>query len=357
MSLFEGHRDKGLQRLFIEMPDHAKDQVVWKWPDQQIIQYSQLNVDLDYQAVFTNLGKVIGVMGPGRYRLDDGASLTLGWLVDRLTGDAYYDAEVYFVATRDIPNIEFGGPVDNLTDGPTGLVVTLRVFGELAFRVTDPSTLLAKLIGTGAEGDFNAEVSTWVTDQTLAAIRPVLPNIVAEHGVLAMGQLQDATSRAALAKANETLAAYGLTITTFGELNVNLTDADAQQLKQFAATKAYSTLSGSFDSAVRGEAALEIASGIATGNGGAQQGIVAGMMMGVPLAPAAASASVPAAPAAASVPPPTTAPGAAHDPAAEASIDAAGAAMAHFCGQCGVSLAPGMRFCPNCGAAIQALRS
>ncbi len=152
MPLFEGHRDKGTQRLFIEMPDQAKDQVAWKWPDQQIYRYSQLNVDLDYQAVFTNLGTVIGVIGPGRHQLDEGASLALGWLVNRLSGDAYYDAEVYFVATREFPNVEFGGPVDNLTDGPTGLVVTVRVFGELAFQVTDPSVLLAKLIGTGAEG-------------------------------------------------------------------------------------------------------------------------------------------------------------------------------------------------------------
>ena len=339
MPLFEGHRDRGIERLFIEMPDHAKDKVAWKWPDQQIIKYSQLNVDLDYQAVFTNLGKVIGVMGPGRYRLDEGASLALGWLVDRLTGNAYYDAEVYFVTTRDIPNVEFGGPVDSLSDGPTGLVVTLRVFGELAFRVIDPGTLLAKLIGTGAEGDFNSEVSTWATDQTLAAIRAVLPDIVAEHGVLAMGQLQDATSKATLVKVNEALAPYGLTVTAFGELNVNLPDADAQQLKQFAATKAYSTLSGSFDGAVRAQAALEIAGGIANGNVGAQPGIVAGMMMGVPLAPAPAMA--PAAATAASPPPATTA-----RPAAPA---------ANFCGQCGAKVALGMHFCPNCGVAIQAL--
>jgi membrane protease subunit (stomatin/prohibitin family) len=355
MPLFEGHRDKGLQRLFIEMPDNAKDRVVWKWPDQQIIQYSQLNVDLDYQAVFTNLGKVIGVMGPGRYRLDEGASLALGWLVDRLTGNAYYDAEVYFVATRDIPNIEFGGPVDNLTDGPTGLVVSVRVFGELAFRVTDPATFLAKLIGTGAEGDFNAEVSTWVSDQVLAAIRAVLPDIVAGHGVLAMGQLQDGTSQAALAKANDALSAYGVTITRFAELNVNLPDADAQQLKRFAATKAYSGLSGSFDSAVRGEAALEIAGGIASGNVGAQQGIVAGMLMGVPVAPAPAAPAAPGAPPAASVPPPaaTVPPPAASVPPPEPA-DAPEAAAANFCSQCGAELAPGTHFCPNCGAAVQA---
>lgn len=337
MPLFEGHNDHGLKRLFIEMPDAAKDKIAWKWPDQQIIQHSQLNVDLDYQAVFTNLGKVIGVMGPGRYPLDEGASLALGWLVDRLTGNAYYDAEVYFIATREIPNIEFGGPVDNLTDGPTGLVVTVRVFGELAFKVIDPTNLLAKLIGTGAQGDFDAETSAWVKDQTLAAIRAVLPDLVASHGVLAMGQLQEATGQAALVKANERLAPYGLAVTTFGELNVNLPDADAQQLKQFAATKAYSGVAGSFDSAVRGQAALEIAHGISEGNVGAQQGVMASMMMGVPVAPtpAAAPTAAPAAPAA------TTAASQSGEPSAS-----------HFCSQCGTALAPGAHFCANCGAAV-----
>jgi membrane protease subunit (stomatin/prohibitin family) len=333
MPLFEGHRDRGLQRLFIEIPDHAKDELVWKWPDQQIIQHSRLNVDLDYQAVFTNLGKVIGVMGPGRHALDEGASLALGWLVDRLTGNAYYDAEVYFVATRDITNVGFGGPVDNLTDRPTGLVVTLRVFGELAFRVTDPATLLAKLLGTGADGDFTAEASSWVTDQALAAIRAVLPDIVAEHGVLAMGELQAATTKAALAKANEEVSAYGLAVSAFGELNVNLPDADAQQLKQFAATKAYSGLAGSFDAAVRGQAALRIADGIANGNVGAEPGIVTGMMMGVPLAPPLAPANGVA-------------------PAVAAAAEPAAAATPHFCAQCGSALAPGSHFCSNCGAPV-----
>ena len=334
MPLFQGHKDSGVQRLFIEMPDNQKSLIAWKWPDQQIIQHSVVNVDLDYLAVFTNLGKVIGTLGPGRHPLDEGASLTLGWLVDRLTGDAYYDAELYFITTRDVTNQKFGGPVDNLTDGPTGLVVSLRVFGELAFRVTDPSVLLAKLIGTDGVEDFNNAISTWVEEQALAAIRAVLPDLVSEHGVLAMGQLQDATGDAALAKANEKLAAYGLAITTFAELNVNLPDADAQQLKQFAAAKAYTGVAGSFDSAVRGEAALEIAQGVSDGNVGAQPGIVAGMMLGVPVAPGAPAAGTPTG---AQVP----------------SVAAPGAAgAAHFCSQCGTAVPPGSRFCPSCGASI-----
>jgi membrane protease subunit (stomatin/prohibitin family) len=349
MPLFEGHKDHGLQRLFIEMPDAAKNRVVWKWPDQQIIQHSQLNVDLDYQAVFTNLGSVIGVFGPGRHTLDEGASLALGWLVDRLTGNAYYDAEVYFVATRDIPNIEFGGPVDNLTDGPTGLVVTLRVFGELAFKVADPAALLANLTGTGGDADFDPEIFDWVKDQTLAAIRAVLPDIVASHGVLAMGQLQEATASASLSSANEKLTRYGLALTSFGELNVNLPDADAHQLKQLAATKAYTAVAGSFDSAVRGQAALDIAHGVSDGNVGAQPGIVAGMMMGLPVAPAAGSAGAP---------PPAPAPndaGASSGPvvAQPGPGEAATTPSAHFCSQCGTAIASGDRFCANCGAAIR----
>src|SRR5271165_6439535 len=345
MPLFQGHKDSGLQRLFIEMPDNEKNKIAWKWPDQQIIQHSLVNVDLDYLAVFTNLGKVIGTLGPGRHPLDEGASLTLGWLVDRLTGDAYYDAELYFVTTRDIANQEFGGPVDNLTDGPTGLVVSLRVFGELAFRVTDPSVLLAKLIGTDGLEDFNSTIATWVEEQTLAAIRAVLPDLVSQHGVLAMGQLQDATGDAAMAKANEKLGAYGLAMTTFAELNVNLPDADAQQMKQFAAAKAYTGVAGSFDSAVRGEAALQIAQGVSDGNVGAQSGIVAGMMMGLPVAPAGGPAPAPD-DAGAPRPQAVTAP--------DAGQAASTAPAAHFCSQCGTAVASGDRFCANCGAAIRA---
>jgi hypothetical protein len=41
MPLFEGHSDKGLERLFIEMPDQAKTRLAWKWPDQQIVSRSR----------------------------------------------------------------------------------------------------------------------------------------------------------------------------------------------------------------------------------------------------------------------------------------------------------------------------
>src|SRR5271155_2779330 len=164
MPLFEGHKDSGIERLFLEIPDQFKGVIAYKWPDQQIMRHSVVNVDLDYEAVFTNLGRVIGVLPSGRHSLDDGASLTLSWLVDRLTGNAYYDAEIYFITTRDIPNQKFGGPVDNLADGPTGMIRSLRGYGELAFKVIDPAPLLSKLVGTGEIQGYDGMIATWVED-------------------------------------------------------------------------------------------------------------------------------------------------------------------------------------------------
>ena len=337
MPLFQGHKDSGVQRLFIEMPDSAKTEIAWKWPDQQIIQHSMVNVDLDYLAVFTNLGKVIGTLGPGRHPLDEGASLTLGWLVDRLTGDAYYDAELYFVTTRDIANQEFGGPVDNLTDGPTGLVVSLRVFGELAFRVTDPSVLLAKLIGTDGVEDFNSEISTWVEDQALAAIRAVLPDLVSQHGVLAMGQIQEATGDAAVTQANVKLAPYGLALT-------DLRRAERQPSRcRRPADQAVRRGQGLHRRGrlVRQRRAWRGHPGDRPGCLQRQRGSTAGHRgrdddgsTGGPRCPGCPDAGVPA-------PPPAPTGGA---PAAGGQV--------HFCSQCGAALPPGSRFCPGCGASI-----
>jgi len=199
--------------------------------------------------------------------------------------------------------------------------------------VSDPAKLLAKLIGTGPGGDFDTEITTWAKDQAMAAIRAVLPDLVATHGVLALGQIQDATCQAALSKANQILSTWGLEIASFAELNVNLPEDDARQIKNFRATQAYTGVAGNFDSAVRGEATLEIAEGVADGNVGAIPAVVAGALVG--------SAMTPGAPAA-----PTSAP-----TQAQAVTDNESAS---FCTHCGEALTPGAEFCAHCGQPVAA---
>ncbi len=343
MPIFKGNKDAGIQRLFIEMPDQFKGEVVWKFTDAQIMQHSTVNVDIDYEAVFTNLGKVIGTFPPGRYTLGEGASLAFSWLVDRLTGNAYYDAELYFVTTRDIPNIDFGGPIDNVSDKESGLIVTLRVFGNIAFKVLDPTLVISKLVGSDGLVDHNQEIKQWIIDQTLASIRSELPPLVQEHGILYLGAIQNDLALKAIASANTKLANWGLAISSFGELNVNLKDEDAQSVKKLAEAKAFTQVAGSYDEYAKGQAMLNISQGVEEGHVDAQPGMMVGMMMGTnpvasptpPVAPTVAPQS----------PSPLVSPAPAVTPPAPGS-------GSHFCSNCGTPLNEGTHFCPNCGNKI-----
>src|SRR6202030_4544818 len=90
---------------------------------------------------------------------------------------------------------------------------------------------------------------------------------------------------------NEQLAAYGLVITRFGNLDINLDDDDNARLKKLAGDTAYSRLAGGFLQAAQAEALQGAGEGLAKGGEGASPlflgaGLgVAGMMQAPPQAP------------------------------------------------------------------------
>jgi membrane protease subunit (stomatin/prohibitin family) len=340
MPLFEGHKDKGIDRLFIDLPDDKKSSVIWKYPDSQIIQHSIVNVDIDYVAVFTNLGKVIGTLPPGRHELDEGASLAFGWLVDRLTGNSYYDAELYYVTTRDIPDINFGGPVDNISDSVTGLIVAVRAFGNLAFKVSDPIKLISKLVGTSGVTDHENQIVTWVQDQVLSGIRVELPSLIKDHGVLFLGEIQQSLMENSLKKANDNLEPYGVCLSAFAQLNVNVPEEDLNRLRTLSEAKAYTQVAGSFGEYAKGEAMLDIARGIEDGKATTQSGMMGFMMNNSTMGQ---TSSAPVQNPAPAVQGPVASPVA--------------GGVAKFCSNCGTALVPGAKFCSGCGNAVPSVPS
>ena len=95
--------------------------------------------------MFVNTGQVVQTMGPGRHQIDADEIPGLGILIDAATGGRAYRAELYFVGTREFTGFTFGGRIDDVQDPQTGLIVTLRVFGDYALRVIDPVTLITNL--------------------------------------------------------------------------------------------------------------------------------------------------------------------------------------------------------------------
>jgi membrane protease subunit (stomatin/prohibitin family) len=341
MALFE--------REFIAVPDDRKGQIVFKWPDVTIRRFTRAIVNADEVAMFVNTGQIVQTMGPGRHQIDADELPGLGAIIDFATGGNAYRAELYFIGTREYTGFKFGGRIDDVQDPRSGLVVTLRVFGDYALRVIDPARLITNLTSTVDVTD-NERIAGWVSDQLLKVLRTNVTTQVVANGwpILGLSVHSPEIEQAAITSANGQLEAYGLALSRMGNFDINMAPEDAAQLKQLAKDTSYSHLAGGFQQYAAGEMALGAGQGMAQG-GGATEGafLAAGIGLGGGLGGMQQQQQAPP-----PAPAPTPAPAAAAAGAACASCSTANPAGAKFCMGCGQGLAPAVKHCTNCGTEL-----
>jgi len=365
-----------LGREFIAVPDDRKGQIVFKWPDITIRRFTRAIVNADEMALFVNTGQVVQTIGPGRHQIDANELPGLGVVIDSITGGNAYRAELYFVGTREYTGFKFGGRVDDVQDSRTGLVVTLRVFGDYAMRVTDPVRLITNMTATVDVTD-NERIAGWVSDQLLKVLRTHVTTQIIRNSwpILGLMAYSAELEQATIEAANGQLVAYGVQLTRMGNFDVNLSPEDEKQLKQLAKDTSYSQLAGGFQNYAAGEMALGAGQGMAQG-GGATDGAFLGAGFGLASAfgaqqvQAQQAAQAQAAQQAAAQhgvpygqggpggpqyggqpqggPPPQQAPSG----AVCASCQAPNPAGAKFCMGCGQALAPAVQHCTECGTEL-----
>ena len=339
-----------LGREFIAVPDDRKNQIVYKWPDLSIRRYTKAIVNADEEALFVNTGQVVATMGPGRHDIDADEIPGLGILIDAATGGRAYRAELYFIGTREYPGNTFGGRIDDVQDPQTGMIVTLRIFGDYSLQVKDPTALITNLTGTVNVADNDA-ITGWVSDQLLKVMRTHMTTQIVQNGwpILGLSAYTPQIEADAIAAANAQLQPYGVALVRMGNFDINLADEDEAQLKNLARDTAYSRLAGSFNQYAAGEAALGAGQGMAKGGAG-----VGGAFLAAGLGAAGQAAS------AAPGPTPPAGPGfvgggpgfAAGQPAPAAGAQAAPAASIE-CPNCSAHNPEGAKFCSSCGTRLE----
>jgi membrane protease subunit (stomatin/prohibitin family) len=327
--------------------------MLFKWPDLTIRKFTQVTVEPDETAIFFKDGKVAGMLPQGRSTLDGTLIPFLGDIVDFASGGNMYRAELYFVGTREFVSLPFGGPVDNIEDPETGLAVGLRVFGEYALSITDPSALILKLVGTRQAS--NELITDWAREQILKTLRTsVVRKLLAEKwSVLGMAARTADIESALLSDVKEPLAPYGIQINRLGNVTISLNPEDEQTLKGLRKDSAYTRLAGGFREYGVGAALKGVGEGAAAGGGGGVAGLGVGMALGGIVAGMGVAAPSQPTPAGAG-----TACGSCHTPNAPGAkfCSSCGAAItppkANHCTQCGAAAVPGAKFCGNCGATL-----
>jgi membrane protease subunit (stomatin/prohibitin family) len=363
-----------LGREFIAVPDDRKGQIVFKWPDITIRRFTRAIVNADEMAMFVNTGQVVQTLGPGRHQIDANELPGLGAVIDTVTGGNAYRAELYFVGTREYTGFKFGGRVDDVQDPRTGLVVTLRVFGDYALRVADPVRLVTNLTSTVDVTD-NERIAGWVSDQVLKVLRTHVTTQIIRNGwpILGLMAYSAEIEQNTIEAANGQLTAYGVQLTRMGNFDVNLSPEDEKQLKQLAKDTSYSQLAGGFQNYAAGEMALGAGQGMAQGGAGvdgaflgagfglasafgaqqaqaqqAQAAQQAAQQHGVPSGQGGAPGGQPQGGQPQGAPPQQA------SGAVCASCQAPNPAGAKFCMGCGQRLAPAVQHCTECGTELPA---
>jgi membrane protease subunit (stomatin/prohibitin family) len=359
-----------IQREFLARPDDQKNQIVYKWQDENIRVFSQLTVEQDELAVFFRNGQVVGVVQPGTHTLQASDIPFLGDLIDAATGGNFLRAELYFVSVREFPNLPFGGTVDNVVDPETQLAVGLRVFGDYSAKVTDPATLILNLVGT-QNLTTNDQVTDWMRELVLKVFRQDVVSHIGAQGwpILGIAAHNDEIESQTLSEVQVAAATYGIQVVRFGNFTISIDDKDADTLKKYREQVQYTKLAGGFQQAAAGEALQGIGQGAAQG-GGAVGPAVLGVGLGLGGALGGAAQPQPQA-----APPAATAPAQIHVRClacgalnAESARFCSGcgkalapeapappaAATAVTCPQCGTQNAPGARFCSSCGTPLAA---
>jgi membrane protease subunit (stomatin/prohibitin family) len=329
--------------------------VMWRVP-RNIRYGDNIVVREDEIAVFYRDGKALAYIdNPGRYGLTSMSVGIIGNVIQAISG-VRQEAEVYYLQRR-IFDGKFGSSEPYVFRDPDFGLVSLRVFGDYRWRVAKPDLFINQFVGTfGAAA--SADVEARLRDQMVLLVYDTLGHMK-EQGtrVTDLAASLMTIEQAILGNASQHFDPLGVEVQQIQGLSINLPD---EVQKAIDLRSSMGVLGVNYMQYQAGQALTTAAANPSSGAGtlvGAGVGLGAGVGMGYGMMGAMGpgtfgQGSTPCPRCGALVPPPGRfcpscgAPLQAAPPAAPA----AAPSNSTPCPKCSTPIPAGSKFCPNCGA-------
>jgi membrane protease subunit (stomatin/prohibitin family) len=168
----------------IEWVSAGQDDIVWRYPDENIMWGAQLIVHEYEMAVFFRDGKSYDTLGPGRHTLTTLNLPLLTKVLSRLAGfqQTPFKANVIFVSNK-----QFTGKFGNRAQ--TTELAPLLTFGSFFFKVEDPSIFVNEVVG-----GQNAYTTPDVNNYLRGFINEKMIDILSKYDLQTVFTKLDATS-------------------------------------------------------------------------------------------------------------------------------------------------------------------
>jgi len=347
--IFRKHDMEGAyaRKTFYWEDAYKGENVMWKLP-RNIQWNDNIVVREDEYAVFFRDGKVLGVLGAGRYALTTENVPFLAKIAAAVTG-VQQIAEVYYVQKRELRG-KFGTPEPLVfRDSEFGLV-RIRAFGQFSYRVIEPTLFITQFVGT-MKYARSEEIINWLKGELVKTLNDALGELKRDKNLSVVdipAYLQE-IEQLVLTKLTGETERYGLKITKIADLNINLPEEVQEAIDKRGAM---ATLGVNYMQYQTGKAVENISQ--QPGEGSGMAGMGAGFGMGLGMAQIISQGMQQQ-----TASPPTPQPsgkkfcpncGSEVPPNAKFCPNCGyKLPVANFCPNCGSQVPPGAKFCPNCG--------
>ena len=315
---------------FYWVEDYKGDNLIWRLP-RNIILNDNVLVREDEYGIFFRDGKALAVFDrPDRYALTTQNIPILKDIIGATMGNVQI-GEFYWAQRREFRD-KFGTAQPlAFRDSDFG-VVQIRMFGQFAYKVSDPMLLITQFVGTKGLTK-SEEVVEWLKGQIVMVLNDILGELKAKKqmGVLDMPAYLQEIEQMSLAKLTAETESYGLKIMKFAGLTISMPDEVQEAINKRGAMSALGVNYMQYQS---GKAIENIGVGAAEGGEGAGFAMMgAGMGAGIGMGNMMMQGMG----------------GMGDAPAPFGQAQPQAAAPARPCAKCGTAVPEGAKFCPGCG--------
>ncbi|SHE39087.1 Membrane protease subunit, stomatin/prohibitin family, contains C-terminal Zn-ribbon domain [Mariniphaga anaerophila] len=229
--------------------DGPEDELVWKFPYDNLTIGAQLIVNESQEAIFYKGGKALDSFGPGTHTISTANIPLLQKLINLPFGSKTpFSAEVWYINKTVKRDLKWGTKTPmRLRDPLYGFIIPVRAYGEYGIQISEARSFMTQIVGTLHTADIQT-IQQYFTSLIITKVTDTISKYIVQRkvSVVDIPAHVDDISKTCKERISEEFEKYGILITNFYAESINYPEDHPQveQINQAQANKLQRDIEG-----------------------------------------------------------------------------------------------------------------